>query len=94
MRLWKRHSNKALAPEGVRIERTDGTVIECTVTRDSKNDRDGFAQWVAFPANGYIPVEGDEVIIHKFPGKTRIRMKGGPAAGMVFEVKVNAGTTP
>lgn len=59
-------------PEGVRIERADGTVIPCSVLRDPSQDENGCAAWLVVPDTEYEPGPGDAIRADMIPGRTTL----------------------
>jgi hypothetical protein len=54
-------------PEGVRITRADGSVIECDVLRDPGAGRDGCARWIAVPRSPFTSGPGDSLEVDVLP---------------------------
>lgn len=72
---------QAPPPENVRVERADGTVIPCTVTRDDPPfDHAGNAAWIAVPDAAVRLRIGDSVRADILPARTVLRF-GGSQAG-------------
>jgi hypothetical protein len=69
-----RRKQAAQAPEGVRVRRADGTIVECDVLRDPDQDRDGCAMWIAVPREPLdINTGAFALLADVLPGKTILR---------------------
>ena len=62
-------------PEGVRIQRRDGTFVECDMLRDPGLDDRGCAGWTAVPREDYAPGPGDELQCDMLPPRTLIEIR-------------------
>jgi hypothetical protein len=57
-------------PEGVRVQRADGTVVPCGVLL--REVRDGIAHWIAVPMGEICPPEGDRLLVGVQPGMSSV----------------------
>jgi hypothetical protein len=69
MMFWRKHPVEA--PEGVRVYRGDGSVIEFDVIRDPRQDKKGCACWVAVPRESFVfDMDTDSIAVAFMPARS------------------------